>query len=137
MTLSKTILTITTLFLFAGCSTTPEDAVENVYDAIKEGDMPKLINNSNYAIRGVFIRTALFECSVDKSKYINDDLKLVEECLREKYSNINVEISSATMLSETEADINITMYSNVQALKHQLKVVKVEHKWKVVDAKKP
>ena len=132
MTFSKIALTMTTLFLLIGCSSTPEDAVHNVYDAIKEGDMPKLINNSNYAVRGAFIRTALYECSLDKSKYTDDDLKLVEECLIEKYANIDIKISSTIMLSDTKADINITMYSNVQGLKHQLKVEKIEHKWKVV-----
>ncbi|MFK5937013.1 MAG: DUF4878 domain-containing protein [Sulfurimonas sp.] len=135
MNLSKVVLTITTLFLLVGCSSTPEDAVLNVYNGIKKGDMPKLIKNSNYAIRGVFIRSALFECSLDKSKYVNDDLKLVENCLREKYGKIKVKISSTTMLSEVEADINITMQSNSQELKYQLKVAKIEHKWKVISGK--
>ena len=135
MNFSKTVLIVTTLFLLVGCSSTPEDAVKNVYDAIKEGDMPKLINNSNYAIRGVFIKSALLECSVDKSKYTNNDLELVEDCLREKYSKINVEVSSVRMLSKSEADINITMYSNTRALKYQLKVAKKESKWKVVAGK--
>ncbi len=135
MTFSKIVFIITIPFLFIGCSSKPEDAVKNVYDAIKEGDMPKLINNSNYAIRGVFVRSALFECSVDKSKYTSEDLKLVEDCLREKYGNISVKIDTVTMISKTEADINITMNSNSKVLKYQLKVANEEHKWKVVAGK--
>ncbi len=135
MTFSKIVFIITISFLLSGCSSKPEDAVKNVYDAIKEGDMPKLINNSNYAIRGVFVRSALFECSVDKSKYTSEDLKLVEDCLREKYGNISVKIDTVTMISKTEADINITMKSNSKVLKYQLKVANKEHKWKVVAGK--
>ena len=135
MTFSKLILIIGISFLLTACSSSPEDAVHNLYDAIKEGDMPKLIKNSNYGIRGIFIKTALFECSADKSKYTNDDLKLVEDCLREKYSKIKVKITSTTMLSETEADINITMLSNSKELSYQLKVAKIENKWKVIAGK--
>ncbi|MEA3371692.1 MAG: DUF4878 domain-containing protein [Campylobacterota bacterium] len=136
MTLTKTVLISTISLLLIGCSATPEDAVQNVYDSIKEGDMPKLIKNSSYEIRNPFIRSALFECSVDKSKYTGKDLELVQDCLKEKYGGIHVEIGTANLISQTEADINVTMQSNTRVFNHQLKVVKIENKWKVVTGKR-
>ncbi len=135
MNFAKILLIITTSILFVGCSTTPEDAVHNVYDAIKNGDMVKLINNSNYGTRGHFIKPALRECSVDKSKYKDDDIKLVEDCLREKYSDISVTIDTSVKISKTESDINITVKNNSLESTYQLKVMKVEGVWIVVAGK--
>ncbi len=116
--------------LLVGCSNTPEDAVRNVYVAIQEGDTVKLVNNSTDKVSGALIVTALGDCHVNKKEY-TDDMKLVEDCLVEKYNNINIKKIKIIMVSESQADANVTLQRAGEEYDYQLKVVKIENRWKV------
>ncbi len=130
MTFRKTLLITTILLLLIGCSNTPEEAVGDVYDALQEGNMVKLVNNSTDKISGALAVNALKDCKVNKKEY-EDDLKLMHDCLIEKYATMKVKKIEIKILSEIEADANITIEMNSKEYTRKQKVRKIENRWRV------
>ena len=62
MTFIKISFMATVLLFVVGCTATPEDAVRNVYDALEEGDMVKLVHNSTDEISAALLYYSLLYC---------------------------------------------------------------------------
>jgi hypothetical protein len=101
-----------------------------MYDGLKKGNLSILLKNTTDSTSRAFATKALAECSVDKKSY-TDDLKLVEDCLAEMYSNIEikniklVKQDKDTALAEANVkngQIDKTAYINL---------VKTDGRWKV------
>lgn len=134
MTILKAILLPFLALLFIGCSSATEKTVESMYDSLKKGDLPKLLNSTTDQMSGALAARALRDCSVDKKSY-TDDLKLVEDCLAELYSKI--EVKSIKLIKEekdtalVEANIkNGTIENTVN-----INLIKLDNKWKVTTSK--
>lgn len=130
MKFSKSLLVIISTLFFIGCSNTPEEAVHGMYDGLKKGNLSILLKNTTDSTSRAFATKALAECSVDKKSY-TDDLMLVEDCLAEMYSNIEikniklVKQDKDTALAEANVkngQIDKTAYINL---------VKTDGRWKV------
>jgi len=130
MTLIKTILLTSITFLFVGCSNTPEEAITDLYDSIKDGDLQKLSRVTTEKTTGAFSLSALRDCTADKPSY-NDEMQLVEDCLIEKYKNTNFKSVKITMKSETLADANVSIEQDSKEFNYIFKVYKVNDMWKV------
>ena len=109
----------------------PRDAVSNTYDAIKNGDFPKLSRNSVEKTTAKFAMEALKNCSADKKSYDKDDMGLINVCLIEKYGKINVKKIDVGLVSQNEADANVTIEDGEKEYVASFKVVKIENIWKV------
>ena len=116
--------------LLTGCSNKPEDAVNNLFDGIKEGDYLKVSRNTNDKVAAKFSLTALKNCSVDKKKY-KDDFALMHDCLVEEYAGMKVKNIDINLVSETEAKAKITVENKSEEMIYIFKVLKIEEKWKV------
>ena len=136
MHIFKMVMGTLSIFFFSACSNTPEEAIHSVYDGIKNGDMVALSANSSDKVMGGFTLPALRECSVDKSKYTtNQEIDLVNDCLVEKYSNLNLIEVQINAISNTEAEANITVEQNSYKHNYQLKLTLIKNRWKVVDGR--
>ncbi|QOY51296.1 hypothetical protein [Candidatus Sulfurimonas baltica] len=121
--------------LFIGCSS-PKDAVSNMYDALKEGDMAKVSRNANDNASIFFLSRALDTCSVDKKSY-TDDIKLANVCLKEKYQDLkykNIKIEKLTE-KNTYADVEVTNNNKTSSV--TLLVQNIDGKWMVLGFKEP
>ena len=130
MNFFKIFLSSLLVFSMIGCSATPEDAVHNVYDGLKEGNVVKVVNNSSEKLSGALLVNALNNCSADKKSY-PDELELMHDCLVEKYQDIKVKKIKVTMLSEVEADANITVEINLKEHLRRQKIRVIDSKWKL------
>ncbi len=126
----KTIFFAMAIFLITGCSNTPKGSVEDLYDAIKKGDLQKLSRTTTERTTGMFALAALRDCSIDKKLY-KDEMKLVEACLLEEYSNITFKSVKITMVSENEADAIVNFMEGQNEQNIPFKVYKLDDLWKV------
>ena len=126
----KTISFITLTFFIAGCTSSPEKSVEDLYDAIKTGNMQKLSRTTMDKTTGMFALAALRDCSIDKSFY-KEDIELVEACLVEEYGDITFKSVKISMVSEDEADAIVSFIQDSSEQNIRLKVYKLDDLWKV------
>lgn len=135
MTISKlSILTLPALLFFA-CSNSPKDSIENMYNALQTGDIVKLANNTDESLSISLIIESLKECSLDKNK-IKDEIKLSNDCLREKYSNLNYKKIEITDISNDTAYAEVILIENNKENVIKLEVKKIDGKWMVAGRKK-
>lgn len=127
--IKTTSLIITTIFLSA-CSSTPENAVENTFDALKNGHFPKLMKNTTYPISKAYSSQALSKCSVDKLKYKDDDIELMNICLREEYKDIKVKKITIKNISNNEAEAEVTVIYDKE-ITHKFEIHKIEDQWRL------
>jgi len=130
-TLSTVALSV---ILFIGCSNTPEDAISNTYDAIIEGDGVKLSRSANDNMSVFFIREALETCSVDKKSYI-DDMKLANDCLKEKYQDLKYKHIEIVKVSEDKAYSRLEVITNGEKKNTTLLLQIIDGKWIVLGYK--
>jgi hypothetical protein len=135
MTISKTALLILPALLLIGCSNTPENAVSNLYDAIKEGNAVKMANNGNDNINIFFTRQALEKCSVDKTSY-TDDIKLANDCLKENYKDLEYKNIKITKVTEDNVYAELEVTNNNVKNNVTLLVKYIDGKWTVLGFKK-
>ena len=130
MNFIKTISISTAVLIFSACSSSPEDAVTNTFDALKNGHFPKLMKNTTYPISRTYAAKALSTCSVDKLKYKDDDLELMHICLMEKYKDIKVEKVNVKKISDIkyEAEVTVTYDKEVT---HKFEIHKIEDQWRL------
>lgn len=121
--------------MFIGCSNTPQKAVENMYDALNKGDLSKLLKNTTEPMSGAFAAMALRECSVDKEKYKADDLKLVETCMLELYSNLSVKKIKLIKEDGNSAQVEAIIKNNSIESTVNLSLIKVDREWRVTTGK--
>ena len=126
----KVVISIATILIMSGCSSNPKSSVEDLYDSIKKGDLVKLSRSTTERTTGAFSLAALKNCSEDKKSY-TDDMKLVEKCLVEEYSNTTLKSVNIFNVSETEADANVTLLIGLDEKEMHLNVYKIENQWKV------
>ena len=101
-----------------------------MYDALKKGNLSKLIKNTTDKISGGLAGRALKECSVDKKSY-TDDLKLVEDCMLELYSDLSVKSIRVVKEDGTSALIEAVISNKATQSNVKLNLTKVDGKWKV------
>ncbi len=130
MTLLKSSLFLLLSIFFIGCTNSPDKTVEEMYDALKKGNLSKLINNTTDKMSGAFAGRALKECSVDKKSY-TDDLKLVEDCMLELYSDLSVKSIKLVKEDATSALVEAVVQNNKIESKAKIALIKVDGKWKV------
>jgi len=117
-----------------GCIDTPKSTVENVYDAIKHGNMQKLVRNSTESGASIYSLEALKNCTLNKTTYA-DDLNLVQDCLKERYKNITIKTIKIKKVSDGEAYANVIIEDEKTIKKYFLKLLNIEDSWKVVGRK--
>jgi len=135
MTISKLSLLTLPLILFIGCSRSPKDAVDNMYDALKGGNVVKLANNTAEPMSIALMSGAIKECSIDKNSY-KDKIKLTNNCLIEKYGGLNYKDIKTTDISEDKAHVEVTVIRNNKEELIALRVEKIDGKWMVSGRKK-
>jgi len=132
----KNILFIITALLFNACSSTPEGTVENMHDALKDGDFLKFSRNTNDPITRIFSVEALATCSVDKKSYKDGDFSLLDDCFIEKYSDLNIKNIKIINLSQDKARAIVTTTQNSEEETHKYILIKRDDNWKVIYSEK-
>ena len=130
MALIRSFLVLATVVLFTGCTDTPDKTTQDMYDAMQKGNLSKLIKNTTDPISGAIAARALRECSVDKKSY-TDELKLVEDCMLELYSNLSVKSIKLIKEDGSSALIEAEIKNNATQSKVKLNLIKIDNKWKV------
>ena len=128
----KTLITFyaTLLILLTGC-TTPKDAVENVFDALYEGDLAKLSRNSSERTAGIFSMNALKKCTPQNKTNKKDEITIINDCLEEEYSDMHIQKIEITPISDLEADADVILIYDKKTLNYKFKVLKINGDWKV------
>jgi len=135
MTISKLSLLTLPIILFIGCSRSPKDAVDNMYDALQSGNVVKLANNAAEPMSIALMSGAIKDCSIDKDSY-SDKIKLTNNCLKEKYGAITYKDIKTTDISQEKAHVEVTVIRNNKAKPITLTVEKIDGKWMVSSRKK-
>lgn len=120
---------ISTMLIFTACSSTPEDAVTNTFNALKNGHFPKLMKNTTYPISKAYSSKALATCSKDKLKY-NDDLELMHICLMQEYKDIEVKKILIKNISDIKAEAEVTVMYD-KKITHKFEIHKIEGQWRL------
>ena len=126
----KISLLLALSLVFIGCSSTPQSAIENTFDALKNGHFPQLMKNTTYPISKAYSAQALAKCSVNKKDYANDDLELMHLCLKEEYANIKVENIILTSISENETKAEVTVLYD-KRITHIFSIQKIDEQWRL------
>ncbi|MDA7818004.1 hypothetical protein N9A28_07425 [Sulfurimonas sp.] len=134
MNLIKIISTSSLILIFNACSSTPESAVTNTFDALKYGHFPKLMKNTTYPISKAYSARALKNCSVDKLKYKSDDLELMHLCLIEEYKDIKVEKTVILNVTKDEAQAEVTVMYD-KKVTHKFGIANIEGQWRLTPPK--
>ncbi|MCW8894805.1 MAG: DUF4878 domain-containing protein [Sulfurimonas sp.] len=135
MTFSKIGILTLPAILFIGCSSTPKDAVANMYDALKEGDVVKLANNTAETMSISLMSESLKDCSIDKKNY-KDQINLTNDCLKEKYKNISYKDIKITDVSKNKAYAEVAVIQNNNEILITFAVEKIDGKWMVSGRKR-
>ncbi len=130
MTVFKAILLPFLTLLFIGCSSTPEKTVENMYDSLKKGDLSKLLNSTTDQMSGAFAARALRDCSVDKKSY-TDDLKLVQDCMVEMYSKLDVKKIKLIKEDKESALVEVIVKNGLIENTTNINLIRVDGEWRV------
>ena len=118
------------LVLVTGCSK-PKDAIDNVFTALQEGDLAELSRNSSLKTTKYFSMSALKKCNINRAEYKDNEMALVNKCFLKVYSDLSITQININVVSDEEADANVTIMLNEEAVKYRWKVFKVEEVWKV------
>lgn len=125
----KTASAVILAILLSGCTDTPEQTVKDMYEGLQKGDLAKVIKNTTDPLSGAFAANALKKCSVDKKSY-DSHLDLVNECLKETYSKLQLKSVELVSKSDNEAVVKVTVESDSVKNSTELNLVKVDGKWK-------
>lgn len=118
------------LVVITGCSK-PKDAIDNVFTALQEGDLAELSRNSSLKTTKYFSMSALKKCNINRDKYKDNEIALVNKCFRKVYSDLNIIKININVISDDEADANVTILLNQESIQYRWKVFKAEEIWKV------
>lgn len=136
MTLYKSALLTLPALLLIGCSNTPKDSVDNMYDALKNGNVVKLANNVHETMSISLMSEAIKYCSLDKNNYKDNQIKLTNYCLEEMYSNLKYKDVKTNKTSENQAFVEATVIDNEMEKKVIFTVQKKDGRWMVIGRKK-
>lgn len=135
MTFSKLSILSLPAVLFIGCSS-PKSAVDNMYDALQSGNVVKLANNAEEAMSISLMSESMKECSLDKKKYTDQQIKFTNFCLQEKYSAIRYKDIKTTDIDEDKAYVEVTVVKDNNESIITFAVQKIDGRWMVKGRKK-
>jgi len=119
------------VFLFSGCSDTPKKTVLNIFEALEEGDLATISRESSLKTSGYFSMYALKKCDLPRDKYKDNELELLDKCIKIAYTDTKLESLTIDILSENEAIAHVVTKSHNQKQNHTWKVLKIEEDWKL------
>ena len=131
MNIFKIIFLATLSILFIGCSSTPQNSVEEMYEALKDGDAAKLYRVTTEPKARQLTLKVLKECSVNKHLY-KDNFKLAKDCFREMYGKMNVKSIELTEVSETKAYAIVIYENNSKTITNKEYLRMINGKWLVL-----
>lgn len=135
MKFQKLSLIAVSALLFVGCSNTPDDAVSNMYEALKEGNSVKLADNAEEAMSISLMSESLKNCNMQK-KEDTDDMSKINECLKQKYENLKYKNIETEKISQDSAYVKVIIIQNDIQNDITLNVKKIDGKWMVMGRKK-
>ena len=127
---TKLALALSAAFLFVGCSSTPEDAVYGMYDALGSGDLSALQENVTNSTAGLLSMAAMMNCKANKNDFDSEE-DLVSECLEQSFGNISISNVEILEQSDTRAKAKVTTSENGKEKTSKIDLSKVDDAWKV------
>ncbi|MCF6339425.1 MAG: hypothetical protein L3J10_01575 [Sulfurimonas sp.] len=127
----KKILLPLFALVFVGCSDTPKSAISNMYDALQNGNVIKLSNNTTETMNIALVSESLKKCSVNKANYIDNNIKLVHDCLQEEYSKLKHKNIKIINITKNIANVKVTIINNNIEKNIKLVVENLDDKWRV------
>lgn len=130
MILFKAVILGLLMLFSAGCSSSPQETVNDMYSALRDGDILKLNRNVTEPRVKQLALASLKKCSVDKSSYKDNDIKLVEDCFREMYSGIKIKNIVITNVTENKSYATLSIENNSSETTTKEYLLKIDGKWK-------
>ena len=130
MNFLKMIPVVSLALLISGCSSSPEDAVHSMFDALADGNIEKLRTNATESTAGLLTMAAMMQCKVDKKDY-SDENELASACLENVFGDVDIDSVEITNETETTANATVTSKKDSKTSTQKLKLVKRDGQWKV------
>jgi len=130
------LATISLSILLLGCSSTPESSIENMYEALQDGNFLKFAKYTNDPVTRIYSVKALSTCSVDKSSYKDGDFSLLNDCFLEKYNNLDFKNIKISNLSEKKADAELIVIEDQTETLYKFTLRKGKDNWRVTYPRK-
>lgn len=127
---TKITLTLAAAFLFVGCSSSPEDAVYGMYDALGNGDLSGLQETATESTLGLLSMASMMQCQANKNDFDSEE-ELVSECLEQAFGDISISDVEILEQTETSAKALVTSSNNGKESKEKIDLRKVDDTWKV------
>lgn len=127
---TKLILATSSLLLLAGCSSTPEDAVYGMYDALEDGDIAGLKENATNSTVGLLSMASMMKCKANKNDFDSEE-DLISECLEQAFGDISISNVKILEQSETKAKVMLVSSQNGTEKKSKIDLRKIDDTWKV------
>jgi len=134
--MKKQLSLISLSLLLLGCSNTPQSSIENMYEALQEGNFLKFSKYTNDPVTRIYSVKALSTCSVDKTSYKDGDFSLLDNCFVEKYSDLEFKNIKITNISEKKVSAEVIVMENKKEKLYRYIILKGEKNWRVTYLKK-
>lgn len=130
MFVSKYAFLSVSIFLIIGCSSTPKESIDGMYNAMKKGDLEEL---QKYATKGTVSIIGLNATIKCKKNPINYDYQknLIEDCMKETFKDIEINKISIKQISNIKAVANVIKTINGKKTTEKIKLIKINNNWKV------
>lgn len=130
MKLSQLTLLAAAALLLIGCSQSPKDAIYGMYDALADGDIQKLKENTTDTTSGLLIMASMMKCDANKNDFSSKD-EIASYCMEEMFSQVDIDSVEITEASDTKAYAMVTSTDNGQENSERFELIKVGDTWKV------
>ena len=130
MRLVKIALLSASALLFLGCSSSPKDAVNGMFEALTDGDIKGL---NAYATQGtvrLLTLGATMKCKKNIGNY-SDEEEYISDCMQEVFGKASIDDVEVIKETEERASVIVTENVNGKKTKENMQLVKVDGNWKV------
>ena len=134
MKFANIVLLGASALLMLGCSSSPKDAVEGMFDAMSNGNIEKLQKYATESTAQLLMLGVAAKCKENPKKF-SDKNDYFEKCMEDRFSKLSVEDIKILNQTDTKASVEVTENINGRKAKERLNVVKVNGDWKVSIAK--
>ncbi|MGB3750630.1 MAG: DUF4878 domain-containing protein [Arcobacteraceae bacterium] len=116
--------------VIVGCGDARENAVNGMFDALKDGDITKLNEHATSTTSQLLVMGAAMQCGPKQNDFDSKE-ELISHCLEKMFADIDVENIEIEEITETRARALVTQSNNGKEVTESLDLIKTNDTWKV------
>lgn len=116
--------------VIVGCGDARENAVNGMFDALKDGDIAKLNEHATSTTSQLLVMGAAMQCGAKENDFDSKE-ELISYCLEKMFADIDVENIEIEEISETRARALVTQSNDGKEVTESLDLIKTNDTWKV------